>query len=92
MHGVLPAVNRWFLSGLLVGAETRDLAKGGMDLPILLAAPEPLSGIYHLALKTLGLDNRVAVVTPGEMALAVVRGHRVLLALTPDPPDCAIGV
>jgi 2-dehydro-3-deoxygalactonokinase len=76
-----PAVNRWFLSGLLIGSEVADLAARELDAPIMLAAAEPLQAAYGLAFEILGLKNRLTVVPPEEMALASVRGHRVLLAL-----------
>jgi len=72
-------VNRWFLSGLLIGAELCDLASEDGQLPVLLAAPEPLSAAYRLGFETLGLGERLTVVSPAETALALVRGHGRLL-------------
>jgi 2-dehydro-3-deoxygalactonokinase len=68
-------VNRWFLSGLLVGAEAADLARRSPKLPILLGAPESLAAAYKLAFETAGLSERTTVVSPGEVDLASVRGH-----------------
>jgi 2-dehydro-3-deoxygalactonokinase len=79
LQSVQASVNRWFLSGLLIGAEASDLARHGQELPILIAAAEPLSLAYRTALETLGLGDRLAVVAPAEMALALVRGHARLL-------------
>lgn len=80
LQSVPPAVNRWFLSGLLVGSELADLAALESDAPIVLAAAEPLHAAYCLAFEILGLKNKLTVAPPEEMALASVRGHRVLLA------------
>ena len=79
LQSVPPAANRWFLSGLLIGSETADLAAQGLDVPILLAAAEPLSTAYRLAFETLGLGRRLTVAPPEEMAVASVRGHQTLL-------------
>jgi 2-dehydro-3-deoxygalactonokinase len=83
LQNVPPSVNRWFLSGLLVGSEIADLAAREPAAPILLAAAEPLNAAYHLAFETLGLKKNLTVVQPEEMALASVRGHRALLAAYP---------
>jgi 2-dehydro-3-deoxygalactonokinase len=77
LHKVSPAVNRWFLSGLLIGAELADLREH--PLPLLLAAAEPLGSVYLLALQTLGFEERLTVVPPDEMEFASTRGHQVLL-------------
>lgn len=82
---VLPAVNRWLLSGLLVGSEVADLAARELDVLLLRAAAEPLSAAYRLAFETLGLGSRLTVVPPEEMSLASVRGHRALLAHCSKP-------
>lgn len=86
LQSVTPAVNRWFLSGLLIGAEVVDLTTREPSLPILLAAPNALRPAYDLAFQTLGLANRTTVVPPDEMALASVRGQLMLLRayLKPD--------
>ena len=80
LHCVPPVVNRWFLSGLLIGSEVTDLAARELDAPIVLAATEPLNAAYLLAFEMLGLQKRLTVVPPEEVALASLRGHRVLLA------------
>jgi 2-dehydro-3-deoxygalactonokinase len=79
LHSVSPAVNRWFLSGSLIGSEAAELSTAQSDLPILLAAAGPLSDAYRLAFATLGFAPRLTVVPPEEMAVASVRGHRTLL-------------
>lgn len=78
LQSVPPAVNRWFLSGLLVGAEAADLAAREREAPILLAAIEPLAGPYSRAFEILGLKGRLTVAPAAEVALASVRGHRAL--------------
>jgi 2-dehydro-3-deoxygalactonokinase len=80
LQSVPPVVNRWFLSGLLVGSEVADLAAREWDVPVALAAAEPLHAAYGLAFEILGLKKKLTVVPPEEMALASVRGHRLLLA------------
>lgn len=79
LQNVSPAINRWFLSGLLIGAEVADLAVREVNLPLLLAAVEPLSTAYQLAFGSLGLLSRVTLLPPAEVAAASVRGHWVLL-------------
>jgi 2-dehydro-3-deoxygalactonokinase len=87
LRKVPPAVNRWFLSGLLIGAETADLATRESDAPILLAAPEPLCAAYRLAFETLALQHRLTILPPEDMALAAVRGHCALLNQTSRSAD-----
>jgi 2-keto-3-deoxy-galactonokinase len=79
LGSVLPPVNRWFLSGLLIGAEAEGLSRAELDVPILLAAAEPLSAAYLFAFQTLGLGGRLTVAPPDTVALASVLGHRALL-------------
>jgi 2-dehydro-3-deoxygalactonokinase len=79
LNAVPPSLNRWFLSGVLIGAEMMDLANAAFTEPILLAATESLSSPYQLALETIGLGKRLTVVDPAEVEGASVRGHRVLL-------------
>ena len=89
LQGVSPAANRWFLSGLLIGAEIADLPEREPGIPLLLAAPESSSLAYGLALQTLGLAKRLTIVPPAEMSLAAVRGQLRLLhaeGKTPGQP------
>jgi 2-dehydro-3-deoxygalactonokinase len=79
LQSIPPAVNRWFLSGLLIGAEVVDLSVREPAVPLLLAAPEPLSLAYRLAFENLGLADRLAVAPPVEMAFASVLGQLMLL-------------
>jgi 2-dehydro-3-deoxygalactonokinase len=90
LQNVSPAVNHWFLSGLLIGSEAVDLLACESHEPILLAAAEPLSTAYRLAFETLGLSDRLLVVPPEEMSLASVRGHRALLRRCSKPDLQAI--
>lgn len=83
LQNVPPSVNRWFLSGLLVGSEIADLTARESATPILLATAEPLNAAYRLAFEILGLKKNLTIVPPEEMALASVRGHRALLAASP---------
>jgi 2-dehydro-3-deoxygalactonokinase len=79
LQNVSPPVNRWFLSGLLIGSELADLIAQESDVPVLLAASEPLNVAYRSAFEILGLGETLSVVPPDEMSLALVRGHAVLL-------------
>ncbi len=76
--GATTTMSRWYLSGLLIGAEIAALSDGEHDFPLLLAAPAPLHEAYLLALTTLDLQSRLQTVPPAEMALASVRGHLML--------------
>ena len=79
LHKVPTRVNRWFLSGLLIGSELSTLVSDPADLPILLAATELVSVAYRNALERLDLLGKTTIVAPEEMAMASVRGHRLLL-------------
>ena len=85
LHGVPPSVNRWFLSGLIIGSELVGFRDSKEEFPILLAAPEALSPPYRLAFETLGLAARLAVAPPEEMALSSVRGHLQFVRRLPKP-------
>jgi 2-dehydro-3-deoxygalactonokinase len=52
LQKVAPTINRWFLSGLLIGSELVDLMAQVPDVPVLLAAAEPLHVAYRAALKS----------------------------------------
>lgn len=67
-----------FLSGVLIGAEVAALAGTSVG-HIVLAAGEALSRQYVLALRELLPDASVEQLTPGELALALVRGHAKIL-------------
>ena len=90
LQNVSPTVNRWFLSGLLIGSEVVDLLAPESDLPVLLAASEPLNAAYRLALETLDLGERISAVPPEEVALASVRGQQALFRRWLESP-AAIG-
>lgn len=79
LQSVPPGVNRWYLSGLLVGAEVADLSSRESAVPILLAATAATSPAYRIAFEAADLASRVTVVPPAEMALASVRGQLKLL-------------
>lgn len=79
LQRVPPRVNRWYLSGLLIGAELSGLVKDTEAISIVLGATEPVSRPYEVALERLGLKARTRVVPAAEMALASVNGHRLLL-------------
>ena len=85
LQNVSPTVNRWFLSGLLIGSEVADLMARESDVPVLLAASEPLNVAYRAAFETLGFGEKLSVVPPEEMSLASVRGHDALLRRCSNP-------
>lgn len=89
LQRVPPRVNRWYLSGLLIGAELSGLAKDPETTPLVLGATEPVSRPYEVALERLGLRSRTRIVPAAEMASASVNGHRLLvdrlLTSSPDP-------
>lgn len=75
LKGVSPSQNRWFLSGLLAGAELMSLRPAEGPVPILLAAGGELKEVYSLALEALGLRGSLMVPDPEEMGMAAVRGQ-----------------
>lgn len=80
LHGTPPEENADRLSGLLIGTELRDLATGpAADLPIVVAAPEPLRSFYRSALDCLGLEARCRFVPDDAMARVVPLGQRAIL-------------
>jgi len=87
LQKVPPTVNRWFLSGLLIGSELVDLRAQKSDVPVLLAASEPLNVAYRAAFEILGVEDKLSVVPPEEMSLASVRGHDALLRRWSKPNE-----
>jgi len=76
MDGVAPSVNRWFLSGLLIGSELEALTK--QEKPILLAGHGALGQAYRLALETMKI-GKMFVTLPAKNPPAAVRGQMLLL-------------
>ena len=87
LQNVSPPVNRWFLSGLLIGSELVDLMAQKSDVPVLLAASEPLNVAYRAAFEILGFGETWSLVPPEEMSLALVRGHAALLRRCSKPHE-----
>jgi 2-dehydro-3-deoxygalactonokinase len=87
LQKVPPIMNRWFLSGLLIGSELVDLMAQEPDVPVLLAASEPLNVAYRAAFEILGFGETLSVVPPEEMSLASVRGHHTLLRRWSKPNE-----
>jgi len=79
LRQVSPHTNRWFLSGLLIGAELSDRFNEGPGNGVLLAALPPLSELYHLALHTIAPELEVEVVAPEEMRQVSIHGQAVFL-------------
>ena len=87
LQNVPSTVNRWFLSGLLIGSELVDLLAQEPDAPVLLAASEPLNVAYRAAFEILGVGDKLSVLPPEEMSLASVRGHHALLQRCSKPNE-----
>lgn len=80
LHGTPPEENAARLSGLLIGTELGGLASDAVaDLPIVVAAPDPLLSFYRAALRCLGFEARGRFIPPEEMGRAVALGQRAIL-------------
>ena len=75
LQGVKPSVNRWYLSGLLVGSEVMSLESSTEKGWVLLAASGELREAYLLAFGALQASERLILPEENEMELAVVRGQ-----------------
>jgi 2-dehydro-3-deoxygalactonokinase len=76
LHGVEAAVNRAFLSGLLIGSEIGSLVRSfPTSVPVILCGGEHLTERYELACQTAGLTQRLAVVQTQEAQLLTARGQ-----------------
>jgi 2-dehydro-3-deoxygalactonokinase len=73
-----PEENAWFLSGLLIGSELKELIRAGVA-EILLGGAPSLRDLYGKALQHLGLLNSRAF-SDAECENAVVRGHEIILS------------
>ena len=90
LRSTAPALNRCFLSGLLIGAEIADVAATSVGTRVLLAAPRATSLAYRLACERHALSKPLDVVPPETLAAASISGHRLILrsisaAPTPSP-------
>lgn len=86
LRGAAPALNRCFLSGLLIGAEIADVAASARDTRLLLAAPPATSLAYRLACDRHALAKPIEVVPPEALAAASISGHSLILrALSAAP-------
>ena len=80
LGGMDPLRNRWFLSGLLIGAEARDAFEGSPpDLPILLAGGRAVSRAYRIVFETIGDGDRVVAAPPDLVESAAMLGHALVL-------------
>ncbi|QRQ99534.1 2-dehydro-3-deoxygalactonokinase [Dyadobacter sandarakinus] len=66
--------NAMYLSGLLIGAELRELT-GEAHNQVVLCGGENLSAPYRQAIRTLGLAGRTRVIAPELSDQAAVYGH-----------------
>jgi 2-dehydro-3-deoxygalactonokinase len=78
--GSLPgALNRAFLSGVLLGNELAYLLETRFSaLPLVLCATDPLETHYLVAMDELGLAGRLTTIPAGEVELLSARGQAVL--------------
>ena len=80
LGGMDPLRNRWFLSGLLIGAEGRDAFEGSPPgIPIVLAAGKTVSRAYTTVFETIGDAGRLVVVPPDLVESAAMRGQALVL-------------
>jgi 2-dehydro-3-deoxygalactonokinase len=80
LGGMDPLRNRWFLSGVLLGAEARDaIERSPPGLPIVLAAGKAFSRAYAVAFETVGGGDRLVTVAPEIVESSVPRGQAVVL-------------
>lgn len=76
LHGMKPASNAWYLSGLLTGSEVLDAAeRAPAGAPIVLCAGRTLSRSYALSFEALGFSCRLTVIPQDEVEAASARGH-----------------
>ncbi|WP_169977541.1 2-dehydro-3-deoxygalactonokinase [Tautonia rosea] len=81
LHGTPPEENAARLSGLLIGTELGGLASDSVaDLPIVVAAPEPLRSFYRSALACLDLEGRCQFIPDEAMSRVIFLGQRAILA------------
>lgn len=79
LQGCPSASNRWFLSGLLIGAELLELRKVPAHTTLVLAAPPATGAAYETALDSLALPNPRRTLPETLVTTASVYGHRRLL-------------
>lgn len=69
----------YFLSGLLIGQELRDL-RIGEDCPVILCAPPKFAPLYEYGMQLLSLKERMLLFPPSKVEDLVVAGQRSVLA------------
>jgi 2-dehydro-3-deoxygalactonokinase len=74
-----PEENTWFFSGLLIGGELAEIAYDTERPPVIVAATDPLSGLYELAFNVLGKPGNRVRVSPEHVEQATVRAHILFL-------------
>ena len=77
LQAIPVAENRSYLSGLLIGDELAELAKG--NSPIFLAASEPFQSLHRLALASLTNTDRLILFTEADLDKALLAGQRKIL-------------
>ena len=71
--------NHYFLSGLLIGHEIRELPSTAGK--IVLAASEPLHSLYRLALAQQNKSAEILCLNEADLVQAVLRTHRNILRM-----------
>ncbi len=72
--------NRWFLSGIVIGAEALDLQRAAPHFRIMVAAPPNLALLYERAFRALMLPHdRWTVLPPDVTTKSVITAHAMFL-------------
>jgi 2-dehydro-3-deoxygalactonokinase len=73
------AENKWFFSGLLIGAELGAIIEQAEGSPLLVAGARVHAELYHLAMQAIGGTNQWIQVPPEQVELATLRAHALFL-------------
>ncbi len=81
LQGRVPAENRAFLSGLLIGAELSGLTRTYPgDSPLVLCGGEIQNELYQIACEVLGLSDRLQIVAHPEVERLSALGQAIMLS------------
>ena len=79
LGGRSPAENKWFFSGLVIGAELMEVADNVGEQTVILAGARAHSDLYQLALQTIGGTIHWVRLPAEEVEQAVVKAHALFL-------------
>ena len=74
------AENKWFFSGLLIGAELKEVVEKAGDRPVILAGARAHSDFYQLALETIGETITWIRLPAEQVEKATVAAHALFLS------------